>query len=373
MNRLTRALSKTLTPGLLCAALIAPTFATAQGFGDGFDVDFEAEDAGGMPDHDLDADVYAIVDEILNRSADAKDTIYRRFGEEFVAELLRVLAGWRDEDANRAYGKLLEWNMEFFFELDEGTQERFVDTVVARSGAGSSRLRGDLALEILGAVGDSAADQARMLGAGYLTRLLGGAEGARMILYLEARGLHDRVQPLLAHVLLWDWEGKQAVGEALGQVAHQVALRVKGGDFFADEAVAEAQARLLGRAIAHVEAAVDDWAAEQDEGPQASAAHGAAIVRFALGAIDTATGGVSSVVTGPIRKGVDWLEEYETSREAPPPDPAKELRKQMLSAVIVPFHKLVTDDVSLEEEEMQVLVESFRRNVEGGRNSTWGG
>lgn len=333
------------------------------------DLDFAAEHADGMPRNDLDADVPAIVQEILDRPAAARESIHARFGEEFVAELLRVLAGWRDAEAQRAYQRLMEWNLELFYEQSDSLQKRFVNTVVALQGPGSARVRADLALEILEVLEQGQSRAAMLAGAQFLTALLGDAEGAEMVVFLEVRA-KGRIQPLIAHALIYNpVDGEEAVADMLAHRAHRVALRLRGGNFFDDDDVGRAQARYLGQTLGHVELALEDWGRTQDQGPRATAAHGAKIVRLFLSGVDALTLGVSSVVTRPIRLVVNELEEYETSREEPPEDPAAVLREQMLEAVMAPL-KVVTEDLTLEEASIQVIVDEFRRHVETGRAST---
>jgi hypothetical protein len=98
----------------------------------------EADDADGKPPPTaIEGDIAAMASEIIHRPKQARQTIERRFGSRFVAELLRTLAAWRSHETSPAYHRLMKWNLELFYKYDPGLQKRFIATIVALSGAGA--------------------------------------------------------------------------------------------------------------------------------------------------------------------------------------------------------------------------------------------
>jgi hypothetical protein len=219
----------------------------------------------------------------------------------------------------------------------------------------------------------------------FLAGLVKGETGVRMMRALEGNNLKRHARRLVAHILIWYWMGGQRIiGELLGQMSYLIALQAtagvrRRGGRYSNEDIFQAQASLLGRTIAHVEMAVEDWAAAQARrSPKASAAHGAAIVGFALDMVMfLLPGAVSKVVDSAVktvRKGVKKLEAYESGRERPDDDPREKLKDYLLAAANVPFFHLtntMVDNGELEEEDRQVLAERFRLNMKAGREDAW--
>lgn len=364
----------------------------------------EADD--GPPSTAIVGDIAAIADDIIKRPEKTKQTMMNRhFGSRLMAELLRTLAAWRKPEISPAYNRLMQWNLEFFYNSPSSLQKRFVSTITALRGPGAVRGRLDVTISFIDMLLEHNPEHpasgekdergrlkqrngAVMLAAGgYLAKLVGGETGVRMVQRLETSNLERHGRRLFAQILIWHWVGQRTIGELLGRMSYLIALQSKAGvhrvsgRLYTEEDVFKAQASLLGRTIAHVEMAVEEWAAAKAKrNSKASAAHGAAIVNFALDmVVFLLPGMVSKVVdstVATIRDGVKKLEAYETGRQRSAEDPREVLKDYMLEAARLPFfHLMITmvENGQIEEEDRQVLVERFRDNMIKGRKNalTW--
>ena len=338
------------------------------------------------PETAIIGDVRGMIDEILTRPEKAKQVLENRFGSDFSAELMRTLAPMEEPETVRAYRQLVAWNLEFFFK--HGTmQDLFIRTIIALCGPGAEEVRTDVTVSIVDAVQQGKHSNATMLNvADYLSRLIGGEVGAEMVWRVESRDPHNRhVRQIMAHVLKFYWLGQRTIGDLLGRMSYTTALkattgvRSSGGRRYSNDEHFQAQSSLLGRAVAHVEMAVDDWALARASGERkASAANGAQILNFAIDMVMVLLpGAVSKVVEATvksIRTGLKKLQMKESERERSPDDPREELNEYMLEAANLPFFQMMNqmaDYGEIEEEDLRVLVERFRLNLKAGRDDAW--
>jgi hypothetical protein len=324
-----------------------------------------------------------MVIEILQRPEASKRVTEKRFGSEFSAELMRTLAAWKGTEPNQAYQKLVAWNVDFFFKHG-AMQERFIATIIGLAGPGAEKVRADITLTIVEVAQQEGRSSGAMLTAAkYLSQLTGGDVGARMVMLLErmlASG--RRVQQLMAHILKWDIYGQRRIGELLAMISYQIAkesVGSAGATRESDQEKLKARSSLLGRVVAHVEMAVDDWASIRAKGrKEASAAHGATILNFALEMVLFLLPGAASKVVDSsvksIKSGITQLQAYESGRERPRGDPREERKKWMIEAAHLPFLQMVQQAVNeglLDESTAGILVERFRNNVATGRDTAY--
>jgi WXG100 family type VII secretion target len=266
----------------------------------------------------------AFADLLIHAPGTAKRELESGFDNPLTAELLRQLAAWAasenaDPKAAQAYRVAFDMLKDSFDnDATQALQRRFTDSIAKLQGPGAGAVKGEMALHIMDLMqgfetGELTTQKFATLyeGVRHIEELALGPEGEQMLAYLGSyEEKSEKIRTMFDAVITYDTiHGDQAVGEMLGRYAHAVASTVQSGD----SEIAEQAAKNLGRVVASTEMAIYDTQPDGSEGRSAveSVEHGAGIIRGALGAIDSVSGGVSAPFTAPVRQGVGLLESYE--------------------------------------------------------------
>jgi WXG100 family type VII secretion target len=320
-------------------------------------------------------DVNKAANDILQYPKESLEEFQLRFGEPGPPELLRQLAGWAENAQNdprpgQAYEAALKMHLRLFDKFDESLKRRFIDAVSNLDGPGADRLKADTVSHLLQKSDGWLSGATQMEYARGLTHLMNGADSEKMLDYMITHPEHEKNVQKMFTTAMANWpHGQRSVGQLIGRSAMAVASEAASGD----PAHAQRMANRLGRIVANAELSLYDLQKYRKSTGGPSTEHGAAIVRGSLSAIELLTGGISTPVTGPLKKGVDILEEYEKGnapKEAP--DPRVALRESLSDMVQAAYYsQLDPTGTKSGSPRIQDQVEDFRANVFKGRDETW--